>query len=127
MESPRQTDQGKNENLRVAVAMFPPFIMDDHGKLQGFEIELWERIASELGLKFHFDLKGQFADVIPSLQNGTADVALAGITRTEKREKTLDFSHRTFDSGLHILVRKETTSSIWTAIRRRVIHDDNLL
>src|SRR5699024_4633800 len=43
--------------------------------------------------------------IIPALQTGNVDIAIAGITITDEREKIVDFSDPYYDSGLRILVR----------------------
>jgi glutamine transport system substrate-binding protein len=46
-----------------------------------------------------------FNGIIPALQTGSIDIAIAGITITEAREKIVDFSDPYYDSGLRLLVR----------------------
>jgi glutamine transport system substrate-binding protein len=48
-----------------------------------------------------------FNGIIPALQTGNVDIAIAGITITEEREKIVDFSDPYYDSGLRILVRND--------------------
>jgi polar amino acid transport system substrate-binding protein len=38
------------------------------------------------------------------VERGAADVAIAGISITAKREQELDFSHAFFETGLQIMV-----------------------
>jgi len=39
----------ENKKLKVAVCSMPPFIIESENKYSGFEIELWEMIAKEMG------------------------------------------------------------------------------
>jgi hypothetical protein len=48
--------------------------------------------------------------LLPTLQRGDADVAIAAITITSRREKAVDFSLPYFDSGLQIMVRAQNNS-----------------
>ncbi len=48
-----------------------------------------------------------FNGIIPALQTGNVDIAIAGITITEEREEIVDFSDPYYDSGLRILVRQD--------------------
>lgn len=82
-----------------------PFVMESNGKYSGFEIELWEMIAKEMGANFEYE-KHTFQELIPLLNEKKADIAFASITVNEKREELVDFSHPTFNSGLHILLSK---------------------
>ncbi|MFA5947086.1 MAG: transporter substrate-binding domain-containing protein [Patescibacteria group bacterium] len=94
------------KKLQVAVTVNQPFILEKNGKYSGFEIELWEMIAKEMGVKFSYT-KHAFKELIPLVASKKADVALGAITITEKREKIVDFSHPTFNSGLRILLSKK--------------------
>jgi len=106
----------QNEKLSVAVTPFEPLIMEKEGRYTGFEIELWTRIAKELNLNYKYS-KYSFSKLLPALTDKKAHVALAGITINEEREKEIDFTHRTFDSGLHILAPLKTKPSIFAAVK----------
>lgn len=96
----------KNEGkLKVALASMPPFVISSDGRYSGFEVELWEMIAKEIGADFEYE-KHDFQELIPLVAARKADLAFASITINEKREEIVDFSHPTFDSGLRILLSK---------------------
>ena len=84
---------------------FPPFEMEAHGKVIGFDIDLIRAIAKEEGLTIKMQTM-DFQGLIPALQTGTIDVAVAGITITEQRAKVVNFSHPYYHSGLSVLVKK---------------------
>jgi len=94
-----------DRNLKVVVTQNSPFVMESGGKYSGFEVELWEAIAKELGVGFEYE-KHLFKELIPLVAEKKADIAFSAITITEKREEIVDFSHSTFKSGLHILLSK---------------------
>ncbi|MFE8070870.1 transporter substrate-binding domain-containing protein [Marinobacteraceae bacterium S3BR75-40.1] len=86
---------------------FVPFEMmdQDSGEMVGFDMDILAEVAKRAG--FDYDLRTMdFNGIIPALQTGNADIALAGITITEEREKIVDFSDPYYDSGLRIMVRK---------------------
>lgn len=85
-------------------ANFMPFEFKINGKLTGFDVELFEAIAKEIGIKFKWQTM-DFNGIIPALQSRSIDAAVAGITIKSDREKVVDFSHPYYDSGLIILVR----------------------
>lgn len=102
---------------RVAVSPFSPLIINKDGKYTGFEIDLWEAIARELDMPFEYEAH-TFQELIPLLANKQADVALAGIAINEQREKVIDFSHTTLDSGLMILVNKgHNRIRLWDTVK----------
>ncbi|GAA3565455.1 MULTISPECIES: transporter substrate-binding domain-containing protein [Marinobacter] len=85
---------------------FVPFEMMDQetGEMIGFDMEIIAEVAKRAG--FEYDLQTMdFNGIIPALQTGNVDIAIAGITITEEREKIVDFSDPYYDSGLRILVR----------------------
>lgn len=82
---------------------FVPFEFMQDGEYVGFDIDMWAAIAEELGLEY--DLRPMdFAGIIPGLQTGQVDVALAGITIREDRAEVIDFSDGYYDSGFMLMV-----------------------
>ena len=98
------------------MASFPPLVEKDGEVYRGFELELWEDICTELNVTPDY-VHYEFKDLLPALGKGDVQVAIAGITRTSEREKTFDFSHRTLDSGLSILVPNQRASTVVTALK----------
>ena len=47
------------------------------------------------------------AKLLDEVTRGAADLAIAGIGMTSKREQNLDFSHPFFESGLQIMVSED--------------------
>ncbi|MBB5320118.1 transporter substrate-binding domain-containing protein [Marinobacter oulmenensis] len=96
------------ETLRVVTdPSFVPFEMMDQetGKMIGFDMEIIREVADRAG--FEIDLNTMdFNGIIPALQTGNVDIAIAGITITDEREEIVDFSDPYYDSGLRILVRQ---------------------
>jgi glutamine transport system substrate-binding protein len=95
------------ETLRVVTdPSFVPFEMMDQetGEMIGFDMDIIREVGKRAG--FDIDLNTMdFNGIIPALQTGNVDIAIAGITITEEREKIVDFSDPYYDSGLRILVR----------------------
>ncbi len=95
------------ETLRVVTdPSFVPFEMMDQetGEMIGFDMEIIAEVAERAG--FEYDLNTMdFNGIIPALQTGNVDIAIAGITITEERQQIVDFSDPYYDSGLRVLVR----------------------
>lgn len=100
------------ETLRVVTdPSFVPFEMMDQetGEMIGFDMEIIAEVAKRAG--FEYDLNTMdFNGIIPALQTGNVDIAIAGITITEEREEIVDFSDPYYDSGLRILIRSDDDS-----------------
>lgn len=93
------------KTLKVAITSMPPFIIDSNGRYSGFEVDLWEMVAKEMGVNFEYE-KYNFQELISLVKGKKADVAFASITMNEKREEVIDFSYPTFNSGLRILLSR---------------------
>lgn len=100
------------ETLKVVTdPSFVPFEMMDQetGEMIGFDMEIIREVANRAG--FEIDLNTMdFNGIIPALQTGNVDIAIAGITITEERQQIVDFSDPYYDSGLRILVREDNDS-----------------
>ncbi|MFO7885485.1 MAG: transporter substrate-binding domain-containing protein [Desulfobacteraceae bacterium] len=87
-----------------------PFVIYQNGKYIGFSIELWEKIAKTLGLKYEIYSVNTIAKLLYEVKRGAADAAVSSIGITSRHEKYLDFSHAYFESGLQIMVREGADS-----------------
>lgn len=86
--------------LRVAVREVPPFAMrDSAGNWEGLSVDLWQDVADKLNLNFEWRELG-LADTLEQIAGGELDVAVAALSVTGERERTLDFSHPYYVSGL---------------------------
>ena len=92
------------DDLIVATdTAFVPFEFKEGDKYVGFDIDLWDAIAQEIGVTYELRPM-DFAGIIPALQTGQVDVALAGITIKPERQEVIDFSDGYYDSGLLLMV-----------------------
>ncbi|BEH15668.1 MULTISPECIES: transporter substrate-binding domain-containing protein [Marinobacter] len=95
------------ETLRVVTdPSFVPFEMMDQetGEMIGFDMDIISEVAERAGFEYNLQTM-DFNGIIPALQTGNVDIAIAGITITEERKQIVDFSDPYYDSGLRILVR----------------------
>lgn len=89
---------------------FMPFEFKDpkSGKYVGFDIDMWKMIAEDLGLEYELQPM-DFNGLIPALQSGNIDAAIAGMTIKSERAKVVDFAYPYYDAGLMILVNEGET------------------
>ncbi|PXX96580.1 transporter substrate-binding domain-containing protein [Halomonas sp. LBP4] len=90
---------------------FVPFeMMDaDTGEMIGFDMDIINEVAERAG--FEVDLTTmEFAGIIPAVQTGSQEIAIAGVTITEERAEIVDYSDPYYDSGLRIIVRADNDS-----------------
>jgi polar amino acid transport system substrate-binding protein len=82
-----------------------PYSSSD-SKVKGFEVEIAEALASELGVSLKHEWVSWDA-LIPALTSKRCDAIINGMFITEERKKTIDFSDPYYGSGETILVRKD--------------------
>lgn len=82
---------------------YAPFEFVKDGELTGFDIDLVNAIAEEAGFEAKFE-NVPFDGIIPALQVGNYDAAVAAMVATDKRRKSIDFSDSYFQTGLVIVV-----------------------
>lgn len=99
------------KTLRVAIKPLTPFVMKQGEGYIGFSIELWNAIALRNGWQTEFVWHETVIDLLSAVQQGGADVGIAGISMTPEREARLDFSHPMFNAGLQIMVPAQEGSS----------------
>jgi len=72
-------------------AYAPWNFMDDSGKLAGFEIELGAELCRRAKLECEF-VVNEWDSIIPNLIAGNYDGIMAGMSVTDERKKTINFS-----------------------------------
>jgi len=108
------------QKLVVATKQAPPFaIKNDDGKWTGISIDLWRKIAEEQKFEYEFRELG-IDELLTSLEDGTADVAVAALTITNGREQKIDFTHPYYTSGLGIAVAADESSVGLFAVLRAI-------
>ena len=86
---------------------FPPFeSLSESGEFEGFDIDLMTEIGDRAGKTVEFNSL-PFDSLIAALQGGTIDAAISGMTITEERAETVDFSDPYFQAGLAIAVAED--------------------
>lgn len=108
----------KAKVLRVVTKRFEPFVIYQDREYIGFSIELWKKIAESLGLQYELYGVNTIAKLLDEVERGAADVAIAGISITVKREQVLDFSHAFFETGLQIMVPEGSGSALGQIISK---------
>jgi ABC-type amino acid transport substrate-binding protein len=104
--------------LVVATREVPPFAIHTDKGWEGIAIELWTRVAKELGRPFELREMG-LEEMLAAVEQGKVNAAVGALTLTSERERKLDFSHPFHTSGLGIAVQKRAGSA-WASIVERM-------
>ena len=87
-------------------AAFPPYEMTtDAGEFEGIDIETAQAIADKLGLELQID-DMDFDAALLSVQQGKADIVMAGVTVTDERKAVMDFSD-SYATGIQSIIVPE--------------------
>ena len=87
-------------------AAFPPYEMTtDNGDFEGIDIDTAKAIADKLGLELQID-DMDFDAALLSVQQGKADIAMAGVTVTDERKAVMDFSD-SYATGIQSIIVPE--------------------
>jgi polar amino acid transport system substrate-binding protein len=103
-------------SFKISTIERKPFSFKVDGEWTGFSIELWESIARKLNARTEYIEATKFSEMLAPVINGKVDAGAANISITSAREQVMDFTQPIFDSGLLILTRAESGSSIWNAV-----------
>lgn len=83
---------------------FAPFeSLDENQKIQGFDVDILKAIAEANGFSVEFRTQ-PWDSLFPALANGDVDVLASGITITDDRKKTMDFSEPYYQITQVVLV-----------------------
>lgn len=99
----------KGRTLRLGTdATYPPFEFVRDGELTGFDVELGNLLAEELGAKAQW-VNTSFDGIFPALQAGKFDLVMSAVTITPERQQRLAFSDPYYTAGQIVAVREGET------------------
>lgn len=99
-------------------ASYPPFnwtqLTNENGAIKieesseyagGYDVSVAKLVAEKLGKELKI-VKIEWDGLIPALQSGIIDAIMAGMSPTEERKKTIDFSDNYYKSKYVIVIKK---------------------
>ncbi|MBT2285597.1 ABC transporter substrate-binding protein/permease [Paenibacillus polymyxa] len=103
------TDNSSSKKLVLGTsADFAPYefhkVIDGKDEIVGFDIEIAKEIAKDLGAELVIEDMG-FDGLLPALQSGRVDLVISGMTPTDERKQSIDFSDTYYKSKQVIMVR----------------------
>lgn len=99
---------GEKKIIKVGTnAEFPPFeYINDEGEVDGFDMAIMRAIGEEMGYEIEI-VNMEFKSLAASLKTGALDAVAAGMTVTEERKQTVDFSNSYYGAVQSIVFRKD--------------------
>ncbi len=82
---------------------YPPFEFTQNGKLVGIDVDLINAIAKDQDFNIEIE-QMDFSGIIPAMQAKMLDIGMGGMSITDKRKETVDFSDPYFAAGVSLVV-----------------------
>jgi len=114
--SPQARLQVQAVPLRVVTMPLEPFVIEEGDRLAGFSVDLWNAIADRLGMQYEWVKVETVEELLAAVQDGQADVGIAGISMTPEREQLMDFTIPVFNAGLRLMTSTSSDPSVPTLI-----------
>ncbi len=108
---PEAVSGADGENTKVlrmgTNAAFPPYEYYEGEVIVGIDAEIAQLIANKLGMSLEItDM--DFGGIISAVQNGVVDIGLAGMTVTEDRLESVNFSD-SYATGIQVVIVPENS------------------
>lgn len=102
-------DGGGAKTLSMATnAAFPPYEYMEGGEYAGIDIEIAQAIADAMGAELVIN-DVEFGSIIGGVQSGKYDMGIAGMTVTDERLQSVNFSD-TYATGVQVIIVKEDSA-----------------
>ena len=102
------SDADDSNTLTMATnAAFPPYEFYEGDKIVGIDAEIAEAIANKLGMELEI-VDTEFGSIIGGVQSGKYDIGVAGMTVTEERKESVNFSN-SYANGIQSVIVAENS------------------
>ena len=103
---------GENGTLKVgATNEAPPFGYIKNGRIVGYDVDFLVAFAKEYGYKLDIE-EAAFPSLLAGLQTGIYDLSIAGLSITEERMETIDFSDPYHREDMIFIIKGDNSSSL---------------
>ena len=86
---------------------YPPFEYVEGDETVGYDIDLWKAIAEKLGVAYEIEAM-DFDAVISSVAANPNTIGISGISITDERKLTVNFSEGYINAGLVVIVKADS-------------------
>jgi polar amino acid transport system substrate-binding protein len=97
--------------LRVGTALAAPWTLQGRDALVGFEIEVANKLAEDMGVRPQIVVY-EFDELVPALESGEIDIIAAGFAITPERALHVNFSEPYASGGITLATNTSSTSEI---------------
>lgn len=107
----KNTDNGNEKKGTLVMATnatFPPYEYKDGDSFAGIDVEIAEKIAEKLGMTLEIQ-DVEFGSIIGGVQTGKFDMGMAGMTVTDERKESVNFTN-TYAKAKQVVIVKSDSS-----------------
>ena len=109
----KKTDADNTESAKETLTMatnayFPPYEYYEGDKIIGIDAEVAQAIADKLGMELEI-VDIEFDSIITGVQTGKYDMGMAGMTVTDERKQSVDFSD-SYATGIQSVIVPENSA-----------------
>ncbi len=105
-QAPGDSNDARAKLVVGSETTFPPMEFMEKGEYVGFDMDLIRAIADAEDMDVQINSLG-FDALIPAIQTGQIDCAIAAISITDERKESIDFTEPYFQAGLIVAVKAD--------------------
>lgn len=90
-------------------------IANAEGYANGYDVQIAKSVANRLGVKLEV-YSYEWDALIPAVESGKLDCIIAGMSPTDERKETIDFSSNYYISNLVIITKKDSSYASATSL-----------
>ena len=98
-------EKAKDKLVMATNAAFPPYEFYENETIVGIDAEIAAAIAEKLGMELEIQ-DTEFGSIIAGVQTGKYDMGMAGLTVTDERKQSVNFTD-TYATGIQSIIVKE--------------------
>lgn len=99
---------------------YPPFEYVENGAVVGYDVDLINAIGAKIGIDFQPESMA-FDAVVSAVQANKEMIGLSGISITEERKLSIDFSDGYIDAGLVVIMKADAGYAAVEDLKGKVI------
>ena len=100
---------------------YPPFeYVNDNGEYEGYDVDLINAVAEKAGIEIAFEAM-DFDAVISAVATNPNTIGVSGISITDERKLSVDFSEGYINAGLIVVVKKDSGYATTDDLKGKVI------
>lgn len=103
--SPEGVDRSNGTLIMATNAAFEPYEFYENNKITGIDADMAQALCDILGMELKIE-DMEFDSIISAVQSGKADIGVAGMTVTEDRLLSIDFTD-SYATGTQVIIVRE--------------------